>query len=134
MNVESVEIQPLNNPSGCNVGSSICVYQVVYSSIVDLNNNAGNANGGYHITHERCCRNNTIQNISNPGSTAMTYYAWIPPITFSNTSPEFTSIPLPYICVGDSTTALNTATDVDGDELIFSYVSPLKGNFSSWLH
>ncbi|MFL2585924.1 MAG: lectin-like domain-containing protein [Parvicellaceae bacterium] len=130
LNVESVAPIPLGNPSGCNVGSSTCVYKVVYSSIVDLNNNAGNANGGYHITHERCCRNNTIQNINGPGGTGMTYYAWIPPVTFSNTSPEFTDDPLPFICQGDSTTVLNTAIDVDGDELIFSYVSPLDGNFT----
>ena len=131
LDVTSVDVIDINNPSGCTIGSDICVYQVEYSAIVDLNNNNGIANGGFHVTHERCCRNNSIENISDPGGTGMTYYAWIPPIFSNNTSPEFTNSPLPFICMGDTTTALNTATDIDGDELIFSYVTPLKGNFTA---
>tara|TARA_B100001287_G_scaffold261698_1_gene250978 strand:+ start:20774 stop:27514 length:6741 start_codon:yes stop_codon:yes gene_type:complete len=131
LDVNSVDIIDIDNPSGCSIGSDICVYKVEYSTIVDLNNNNGTANGGFHVTHERCCRNNSIENISDPGGTGMTYYAWIPPIFSNNTSPEFTNSPLPFICVGDTTTALNTATDIDGDELIFSYVTPLKGNFTA---
>lgn len=130
LDVTAVDPIPNGNPSGCSIGSDICVYSVVYSAIVDLNNNTGIANGGFHVTHERCCRNGTIENIFDPGGAGMTYYAWIPPIFANNTSPEFTNSPLPFICSGDTTTALNTAIDIDGDELIFSYVTPLNGNFT----
>ena len=85
--------------------------------------------GGYHVVHERCCRNSGINNIQNPGNASMTYNN-IPPVGYQNTSPDFIQEPLPFICVNDSTSALNTAIDADGDQLVFSYVSPLEGDLT----
>ena len=61
----------------------------------------------------------------------MSYYAYVPPVGYENTSPDFIKEPLPFICANDSTSALNTAIDADGDQLVFSYVSPLDGNITS---
>ena len=120
--------------------NNICVYLVRYQTVVRLSiinpSNNQPVIGGYHIVHERCCRNGGagaipgIDNIQNPGGVSMTYYAYVPPVGYENTSPEFIKEPLPFICVSDSTSALNTDIDADGDQLIFSYVSPLDGNFS----
>ena len=130
------EINP-NNPSGCSVGTSTCVYTVLYTGQIDLaptNPSTGQpVIGGYFLIHEACCRNggaNGIDNIQDPGSAGMAFYAYIPPYGYENNSPTFTDNPVPFICQGDTTTFLNTAIDPDGDELLFSFTAPLDGNHS----
>jgi gliding motility-associated-like protein len=131
---EYFEINP-NNPSGCSVGLSTCVYTVLYTGEIDLaptNPSTGQqVIGGYFLIHEACCRNgggNGIDNIQSPGSAGMAFYAYIPPYGYENNSPTFTDNPVPFICSGDTTTFLNTAIDPDGDELVFSFTAPLDGN------
>jgi gliding motility-associated-like protein len=128
------EVTP-NNPSGCTVGTSTCVYTVLYTGQVDLSpinpTTGAPVIGGYFLIHEACCRNgggNGIDNIQSPGSAAMAFYSYIPPYGYENNSPIFTDNPVPFICSGDTTTFLNTAIDPDGDELIFSFMAPLDGN------
>ena len=130
------EVNP-NNPSGCTVGTSTCVYTVLYTGQIDLapiNPSTGQpVIGGYFLIHEACCRNggaNGIDNIQDPGSAGMAFYAYIPPYGYENNSPTFTDNPVPFICSGDTTTFLNTAIDPDGDELLFSFTAPLDGNHS----
>ena len=128
------EVTP-NNPSGCTVGTSTCVYTVLYTGQVDLSPTNPTTGlpviGGYFLIHEACCRNgggNGIDNIQSPGSAGMAFYSYIPPYGYENNSPVFTDNPVPFICSGDTTTFLNTAIDPDGDELIFSFMAPLDGN------
>lgn len=130
------EVNP-NNPSGCTVGTSTCIYTVLYTGQIDLapiNPSTGQpVIGGYFLIHEACCRNggaNGIDNIQDPGSAGMAFYAYIPPYGYENNSPTFTDNPVPFICSGDTTTFLNTAIDPDGDELLFSFTAPLDGNHS----
>ena len=66
------EVTP-NNPSGCTVGTSTCVYTVLYIGQIDLapvNPSTGQpVIGGYFLIHEACCRNgggNGIDNIQSP--------------------------------------------------------------------
>ena len=75
------EVTP-NNPSGCTVGTSTCVYTVLYTGQIDLapiNPATGQpVTGGYFLIHEACCRNggaNGIDNIQSPGSAAMAFYS-----------------------------------------------------------
>ena len=131
---EYFEVTP-NNPSGCSVGTSTCVYTVLYIGQIDLapiNPSTGQpVIGGYFLIHEACCRNggaNGIDNIQDPGLAGMAFYAYIPPYGYENDSPIFTDNPVPFICSGDTTTFLNTANDPDGDELLFSFTAPLDGN------
>lgn len=128
------EVNP-NNPSGCTVGTSTCVYTVLYTGQIDLapiNPSTGQpVIGGYFLIHEACCRNggaNGIDNIQDPGLAGMAFYGYIPPYGYENNSPTFTDNPVPFICQGDTTTFLNTAIDPDGDELLFSFTAPLDGN------
>ena len=130
------EVNP-NNPSGCTVGTSTCVYTVLYTGQIDLapiNPATGQPEiGGYFLIHEACCRNgggNGIDNIQDPGSAGMAFYSYIPPYGYENNSPIFTDNPVPFICSGDTSTFLNTAVDPDGDELLFSFTAPLDGNHS----
>jgi len=112
----------LGLPDTCSVGSSVCIYEVVYEREVDLPLTFD----GYHIFYSRCCRNPDIINIFDPGTQGMSFEAYIPPSLVINNSPVFADLPVPFICVGDTQSIINTAFDIDGDQLIFSLVHPFN--------
>ena len=119
-------------PSACTFSTSARIYKGVYSATVDLGTPNPATGGvdpsffGYHIVYERCCRNNGIVNLDNNSSSA--YYAYIPSDLLGNSSPVFTKDPLPFLCINDTNSLLNSAYDPDGDELVFSLVRPYEGN------
>ena len=110
---------PYEPPSNCATGTNIIVYQVTYSTTITLSP-VNPATGdtiytGYHLIHERCCRNGGaggIDNIQDPGGAGLSYYAYIPPFGTQNSSPNFTNKPTTFICANDTTTTLNTAIDI----------------------
>ena len=133
---EFFEIVP-DNPSNCSVGITTCVYTVLYTAEIDLaaNNPVNNqiVTGGYFLIHEACCRNGGvggIDNIQDANGAGMAFYAYIPPYGYENDSPVFTDNPVPFICQDDPTTFLNSAIDSDGDQLVFSFLAPLDGNWA----
>lgn len=113
---------PSPNPN-CTVGANVCVEEGVYTTSITVNASTG----GYHLMVDRCCRNNNIANLSNPGGTGQTYYAFIPPTGTQNNAATFATAPVPFICAGDTTSILNTAFDADGDSLSYSFVTPYWG-------
>ena len=52
---------------------------------------------------------------------SMGFYAYIAPDLVTNNSPVFTDDPVPFLCIGDTVTLLNSAYDPDGDEIQFSF-------------
>jgi len=122
--IDSSLITP-DNPGNCSVGGSSCIKKGVYEGIVDLPLNFN----GYHAYYERCCRNNSIVNLIPQES--MAFHAYISPPLLGNSSPQFTDDPVPFLCVGDTTTILNSAYDADGDLLVFSFVTPYNGYSSA---
>lgn len=88
---------------------------------------------GYVITFERCCRNNTISNLSNPGTTGATYWTEIKPeaTTGANSSPVFKSRPPVYLCLNAPFVFDHSATDSDGDSLVYELFTPYIGGSSN---
>jgi hypothetical protein len=86
--------------------------------------------GGYFIVWERCCRNDDINNIVDPGDTGMVFYLEFPPLSVRNSSPEFVAPNGQYICSNRSFSMPMSATDADGDELRYSLVTPMRGTTS----
>lgn len=94
---------------------------------------------GYTIYYQRCCRNNTILNLTfdSRGNGAMdwgaTYTINIPPSVnnqeVQNSSPYFVNYPPVYICVNKPITYDNRAIDTDGDSLVYSLCTPYSGAF-----
>jgi gliding motility-associated-like protein len=87
---------------------------------------------GYYVVWERCCRNGVISNIQVPGDAGSTFYLEIPPVrvngsNFTNSSPIFKTLTGDYICLNRPFTFEFGATDVDGDSLVYSLVTPLNG-------
>jgi gliding motility-associated-like protein len=90
--------------------------------------------GGYYIIWDRCCRNDALTNVDGtiPAGVGMVFYLEFPPMTkngasFSNSSPDFGIPNGDYICINKPFTFNVGATDIDGDQLRYSLVTPLTG-------
>lgn len=110
-----------NLPGGCAIGAGSCIRKGIYEGFVDL----ALSFNGYHLFYERCCRNAAITNLIPNES--MSFHAYIPSSLIPNNSPKFTNDPIPFLCAGETTSILNSAYDIDGDLLTFSFVTPYDG-------
>ncbi len=98
-----------------------CVDKYVYETTMELP-----SNGKYIISFERCCRNNTINNIINPSSTGATYWTEIN-TSNNNSSPSFKSLPPNFLCTNAPLKFDHSATDADGDSLVYELYLPFDG-------
>jgi gliding motility-associated-like protein len=104
-----------------------CTEMGVYSMNVQLSPLIYNHPGGYYLAYMRCCRNNIIVNIQDPGDASFTIYTEIPPVTIINSSPTFNSNPFTFLCTNREFTYNFDFTDKDGDSLVYSMVNPVNG-------
>ncbi|MFN8280513.1 MAG: PKD domain-containing protein [Saprospiraceae bacterium] len=106
----------------------ICVEQGLYTYEVEL----PIINQEYVIVWQRCCRNNTITNILNPGNTGATFTVSISPEAqkWCNSSPQFKNFPPTVICVNNPLNFDHSAIDKDGDLLVYSFCEPFAGGGS----
>lgn len=130
--IDTVNI-PLNNSNVRNVNPNVgvncppntlptyCIEQGYYETIIDLPPSPS----GYRLTYQRCCRNNAILNTRS--QQGQTYYAFIPNTNLNNSSPRFSDVPVPFICLNDTNNILNSATDKDGDSLAYIFAHPYQG-------
>lgn len=83
----------------------------------------------YHIVYQRCCRNEALTNINNPGISGATYTIDITPEAqqVENNSPTFDQFPPFIICAGEALTFDHSASDPDGHRLEYSLCSPFLG-------
>jgi gliding motility-associated-like protein len=104
---------------------NVCVQEGIYEFDVSLPVSASS----YHIVYQRCCRNNSITNIELPGETGATYYLELTPQAqnLCNNSPIFNAFPPIVICAGEPINFDHSATDPDGDLLVYEFCTPLIG-------
>ncbi len=110
----------------CNTApANVCVHRTVYTATVFL----PYLTGGYYIRHQRCCRNNDITNIINPGQSGTTYVARITEdgLMECNSSPVFNQFPPPVICVNQPIEFDHSAIDLNGDSIVYELCDPLIG-------
>lgn len=103
----------------------ICVHQVEYVSNVVLPPTPE----GYTLVYQRYSRNQTVANLVAPSQTGSSYTANIPPTTLAtcNDSPTFNSFPPTVICANTPIYIDQSATDSNGDSLVYSLCDPLIG-------
>ncbi len=126
LNLVSTSVVQPNLPSNCTFSSNACIALSSYEGIVSLSPNIQ----GYHIIYDRCCRPGSVLNVNNAGDESLTYHTYIPiaGVQFQvNDTPQFNDTLVSYICVGDTITISNTATDPDGDSLVYSLEVPHDG-------
>lgn len=119
-----MDITPLcsTSPSSCNGGSgSIGFAKYVYTGTTTLSPSCGNVTASW----SSCCRNNAAANLLNPSSNAHYIAAVLDTLPSAcNSSPTFAEEqPIRIGCTNDTTSLNFSATDVDGDVLVYSLVS-----------
>ena len=108
------------------VTPNACVDHYVYETTVTL----PATKGGYYMSFQRCCRNGSITNIVAPGATGANYWAFIPNVSdvgFANTSAVFKELPPNFLCTNTALKFDHSATDADGDSLVYSLITPYLG-------
>jgi gliding motility-associated-like protein len=85
--------------------------------------------GGYKIAYQRCCRNHTIINIQNPGDVGATIMCSIPDANMVpvDNNPVFNTLPPTFICNQAPWIFDHSATDADGDSLVYELCYPYEG-------
>ena len=104
----------------------LCVEKGTYTIFTTLPDNAN----GYQIVYQRCCRNDQVINIEDPGDMGSSLVAYVPPSSEveCNSSPVFDSFPPLALCLGTDLEVIQSATDIDGDDLVYSFIAPYHGS------
>ncbi|MDX2361844.1 MAG: PKD domain-containing protein [Crocinitomicaceae bacterium] len=109
------------SPSPCTIVPNVCLLIGEYEVIVTL----PPIPGGYQMTFDACCRNGGI--VNGPAGSAA-YSTWVPDIAVAtcNNSATFNGWPPVFICLADTFTFDHSATDLDGDSLVYSLCTPYE--------
>lgn len=123
--LEVIDVEPNTGNPCLIVPPNVCVEQgtYIFEIVLPLSPES------YHITYQRCCRNNTISNITNPGGSGATYTLELTPESqaFCNDSPVFNDFPPIVICGNEPLLFDHSATDPQGDFLRYEFCSPMLG-------
>jgi len=103
----------------------VCVHTTTYRDTVTLPYRPG----GYRLSYQRCCRNQTINNIVDPLATGATFDIHLTEAAMinCNTSPQFQQWPPIYICTNRPLVFDHSAVDLDGDSLVYKLCTPFEG-------
>ena len=108
--------------------TNICTENAIYTTIINLPVSPG----GYNITYQRCCRGPNITNLINPDDAGFTLTCHVPGAPNSvNSSPRFTNYPPLVLCNNADLIFDHSATDPDGDQLVYSLITPFTGASSA---
>lgn len=108
------------------VNSAYAGYQqYIYQNTVTLPQNCSDWNLSFFI----CCRNCAITTISTPCTENLYIEATLNNILApENSSPQFTNIPVAFLCINQSSTYNHGVYDPDGDSLVYSFITPRSYN------
>ncbi len=106
--------------------TDICVEKAVYTVVINLPPTVG----GYTVSYQRCCRGPNITNLQAPDNTGLTLTTHVPGSETNatiNSSPRFLNYPPLLLCNNDDLIFNHSAVDPDGDQLVYSLVTPFAG-------
>lgn len=100
----------------------VCVATTLYEHIFDL----PPIPGGYTISYQRCCRTPAMANLSGQQGITCTVHIPGPPDAV-NSSPRFSEYPPIALCMDQDLSFDHSATDPDGDQLVYGLCAPFQG-------
>ena len=117
-------IEPVSTTGDC-FFAGLCIEKGTYVFEMTL----PETDEAFHFSYQRCCISDGISNIVNPGSTGITYTIEVSPEARAacNNSPVFGA---PFFTCSEAMGPLSfdhSATDVDGDELVYEFCAPFDG-------
>lgn len=85
--------------------------------------------GGYSIVYQRCCRNETLLNIQNPLETGASFVVEMTEASMllCNSSPVYSQWPPIALCVDKQLDFDHSASDLEGDSIVYSICAPFIG-------
>ncbi|MBK7799702.1 MAG: gliding motility-associated C-terminal domain-containing protein [Saprospiraceae bacterium] len=103
----------------------VCVHEAIYTKRIFLPFDER----GYILAYQRCCRNTSLSNVVDPLETGTTYAIKFSAIDLlsCNSNPQFGNFPPIYVCVNKPFVFDHSATDVDGDSLVYMLCKPNLG-------
>jgi gliding motility-associated-like protein len=109
----------------CLIPPEVCGQEGVYHFTVEL----PRSDLSYYVAYQRCCRNVTIDNMINPEDAGATFAIEVTPYAQQtcNSSPSFDAYPPIIICENAPLNYDHSATDPDGDLLVYEFCAPLLG-------
>ncbi|HWB63358.1 MAG TPA: PKD domain-containing protein [Chitinophagales bacterium] len=107
----------------CMTQPDVCVEEADYTTTVTLPPLAG----GYNIVYQRCCRNDGVSNLVQGEGATYLIHIPDPALAQCNSSPRFNNLPPMYICVNAPLSIDYSATDPNGDQLVYSLCNPDNG-------
>ncbi len=116
---------PVNPFPPCMSNAPNLSYHVgIFQLTVELPDNTK----GYTATFQTCCRVDNLQNVENFGGseTGSTFTCDIPPAVYQDNSPQF-STSIDVICANKAFQLQYSATDQDGDSLVYSFAPAFSG-------
>ncbi|MEO1627049.1 MAG: PKD domain-containing protein, partial [Bacteroidota bacterium] len=119
-----INIPPDDNPC-LKLPPDICVEEGSYVFFADL----PVVDATYVVAFQRCCRNATINNILEPDRTGATYSVQISAKSqrVCNDSPVFNEFPPIVICANEPIDFDHSATDPEGDQIVYEFCAALEG-------
>jgi len=115
--------------------TNVCVEEAIYQGDFFL------GPGEYYMTYQRCCRNESIVNLPNPLGIGASWYLTIPDSSKAacNSSAYFTNYPPTIICLDWEFEYDHSATDTDGDSLVYylcpattdDFIDPITSQYSA---
>jgi hypothetical protein len=125
INIDDVFPLTINEPDCIDNLPNLCLQEGIYiwEDVFPVSNES------YFVVYQRCCRTNAIANIFTPGDIGATYYIEITPSAqqVCNNSPVFNNFPPIVICNNYPLEVDYSATDAEGDLLVYSFCAPFAG-------
>ena len=109
------------------VPNDVCVESGIYIDTITLPFNPE----GYHITYQRCCWSSAIDNIDSPSSNGATITTFVTGSSLTNSynnSARFSALPPILLCANVPLVFDYSATDEDGDSLVYELIDPLESS------
>ena len=109
------------------LGDPVCVHEAIYRDTVFIPQPEYKQK--YILVYQRCCRNQSLLNIQDPLETGGSYMIEIDRTVWDecNSSPAFKKWPDIYICANQPLVFDHSATEPDGDSLVYELYTPYSG-------
>lgn len=126
--IENITPLPSDFPCDATNIPVICAERGTFSFALYLP--VSDATGTYDLVYQRCCRSNGTTNLIDPGASGHSLTVSITPAArqLKNSSPTFSNaLPQLFACLHQPNVLDLSATDAEGDTLLYSLCSPLSG-------
>ena len=105
----------------CNGGSTLGIEEYTYQAVITLSHCSN-----WVLSVCENARNDAINTIQNPGAQELCVQATLNNDGYCNNSPTFSQYPTPFICAANYYCYNNGAIEIDGDDLVYTLITPLN--------